>query len=123
MILAAIALVIPAINALMFTLYNGAALLFPSWVRLGTEQRGFETMGQSLLTMLATSLAAAVALVFPIGIAVLTFWLGSTVLGPGRILVAALLGASLLFAELWPVIFWLGSVFDKTEVTDVSTAQ
>lgn len=122
-ILGAIALVIPAINALMFTLHNGAALLFPSWVRLGTEQRGFEAMGQSLLTMLATTLAAAVALVFPIGIAVLTLWLGSTLLGPGRILVAALLGASLLFAELWPVIFWLGSVFDKTEVTDVSTAQ
>ena len=122
-ILTAIALVIPAINALMFTLHNGAALLFPAWVRLGTEQRGFEAMGQSLLTVLATTLAAAVALVFPLGIAVLTLWLGSTVLGPGRVLVAAFLGAGLLFAELWPVIFWLGSVFDKTEVTDVGTVQ
>lgn len=122
-ILAAIALVIPAVNALMFTLHNGTALLFPSWVRLGTEQRGFETMGQGLLTMLATTLAAAVALVFPVGLALLTLWLGSTALGPLSILVAALLGASVLLAELWPVIFWLGSVFDKTEVSDVGTAQ
>ncbi|MEP6836162.1 MAG: putative ABC exporter domain-containing protein [Gemmatimonas sp.] len=118
-VLGAIALAIPAINALMFTVHNGAALLFPSWVRLGTEQRGFETMGQGLLTMLATSLTAAVALVFPVGLGILILWLGSTALGPAGILVASLLGASLLFAELWPVIFWLGSVFDKTEVSDV----
>lgn len=122
-VLGAIALVIPALNALMFTLHNGAALLFPSWVRLGTEQRGFETMGQGLLTMLATSLAAAVALVFPVGLALLVLWLGSTALGPAGILVAALLAAALLFAELWPVIFWLGSVFDKTEVSDVGLSQ
>ena len=120
-VLAAIALAIPAMNALMFTLHNGAALLFPSWVRLGTEPRGFETMGQSLLTILATMLAAAVALVFPVGLGVLILWLGSTALGSLSILVAALLGAVLLMAELWPVIFWLGSVFDKTEVTDVGT--
>ena len=122
-ILGGIALAIPAINALMFTLHNGAALLFPSWVRLGTERRGFETMGQGLLTMLATSLAAAVALVFPVGLAVLILWLGSTAFGPASILVAAIFGAGLLFAELWPVIFWLGSVFEKTEVTDVGLPQ
>lgn len=122
-VLAALALVIPAINALMFTLHNGAALLFPSWVRLGTEQRGFETMGQGLLTMLATTLGAAVALVFPVGLAILILWLGSALLGPSSILVAALLGAGLLLAELWPVILWLGSVFDKTEVSDVGTVQ
>ena len=102
---------------------HGAALLFPSWVRLGTERRGFETMGQGLLTMLATSLAAAVALVFPAGLAILILWLGSSVLGPASMLVAAFVGAALLFAELWPVIFWLGSVFEKTEVTDIGLPQ
>lgn len=122
-LLASVALCIPAMNALMFTLHNGAALLLPSWVRLGTESRGFETMGQSLLTMVAITLVAAIALVFPVGVGALTLWLGTSALGVWAILLAAFAGATLLILELWPVIFWLGSVFDKTEVSDVALAQ
>lgn len=121
-ILLAIALAIPAFNALMFTVHNGAALLFPGWVRLGTEPRGFETMGQNLLTMVATTLVAAVALVFPAGLAFLIIWLASSALGVWAILAAALAGSVLLVLELWPVIFWLGSVFDRIDVADIAPA-
>lgn len=122
-LLAAIALAIPALNALQFTLHNGAALLFPSWVRLGTEARGFETMGQNLLTMGATTLLAGVALVFPVGLAVMVIWLGSSWLGAWALLLASVAGSLLLCAELWPVVFWLGGVFDRTDVSDVAPAQ
>lgn len=121
--LLAAAIIVPAVNLLTFTIQNGAALMFPSWVRMGVEARGFETMGQNLLTMGATTLLSAVALVFPAGLAILIVWLGTTWLGPWAVLAAAVFGSALLVAELWPVIFWLGSVFDRTDVSDVSPSQ
>lgn len=117
------AIAVPAVNSLTFTIQNGAALMFPSWVRMGVDSRGFETMGQNLLTMGATTLLSAVALVFPVGLGVLIVWLGSTWLGPWAVLAACAAGSALLFAELWPVIFWLGSVFDRIDVSEVSPSQ
>ncbi len=117
-----IVIAVPTFNALMFTVQNAAALLFPAWVRLGTDARGFETMGQKLLTMGATSLVAAVALVFPCGIGVLTVWLSSVFdspLGTWSILVGAVLACIVLAFEIWPVILWLGTVFDRTDLNDV----
>ena len=114
-----VAIGIPVLNALMFTVQNGAALLFPAWVRLGTEARGFETMGQNLLTMGATTLVAAVALVFPVGLGLLIVFLGRSLNGWAMPL-ATFLGGFLLMLELWPVVFWLGDVFDQTDVNDVA---
>ncbi len=114
----AAALGIPLLNALMFTVHNATALLFPAWVRLGSESRGFETMGQNLLTMGATTLVAAVALVFPVGLALLIMFLGRA-LGGWVFPLATLAGGALLLLELWPVINWLGDVFERTDVTEV----
>jgi ABC-2 type transport system permease protein len=122
-VLLSIALGVPAMNLLMFTVHNGAALMFPSWVRLSSETRGFETMGQNLLTIGATLLIAAVALVFPIGMAALIFWAGSSVLGSWALLLGTVAASALLCLELWPVIFWLGSVFDRMDVSEVAGAQ
>ncbi|MEO7998770.1 MAG: putative ABC exporter domain-containing protein [Gemmatimonadaceae bacterium] len=122
-LLLSIALAIPAFNALMFTVHNGAALMFPGWVRLGTEPRGFETMGQNLLNLVATSLVAAVALVFPAGLAFLIIWLATSALGVWAIFIAALSASVLLLLELWPVIYWLGSVFDRIDVAEIAPAQ
>ncbi|MBL0173496.1 MAG: hypothetical protein IPP90_22950 [Gemmatimonadaceae bacterium] len=115
----AVALGIPVLNALMFTVQNGTALLFPAWVKLGTEARGFETMGQNLLTMGATTLVAAVALVFPVGLGLLIVYLGRGLEG-WALPLATFLGGILLLLELWPVIIWLGDVFDRTDVSDVA---
>ncbi len=115
----AAAIAIPTLNALMFTVQNGTALLFPAWVRLGTDSRGFETMGQNLLTMGATTLVAAVALVFPAGLALLVIFLGHS-LGVWTLPLAALLGGSLLLLELWPIVNWLGDVFERTDISDIA---
>ena len=115
----AVAIGIPVLNALMFTVQNGTALLFPAWIKLGTEARGFETMGQNLLTMGATTLVAAVALVFPVGLGLLTVFLGRS-LGDWTVPLATLLGGILLLLELWPVIIWLGDVFDRTDVNEIA---
>ncbi len=117
-ILVSIVVGVPAFNALMFTIQNGTALLFPAWVRLGTEARGFETMGQNLLTTGATTLVAAVALVFPVGLAALVLWLTND-WGGWSVLAATLLASGIIIAELWPVLHWLGTVFDDTDVNEV----
>ena len=115
----AVAIAIPVLNTLMFTVQNGAALMFPAWVRLGTEARGFETMGQNLLTMGATTLVAAVALVFPVGLGLLIVFFGHALHG-WSVLIATLLGGILLLLELWPVIYWLGDLFDRTDVSEIA---
>ena len=122
--LCAIVVAVPIFNALMFAIQNGTALLFPAWVRLGTDARGFETMGQNLLTTGATTLVAAVALVFPVGVGAATVWLSNVFespLGHWAILLGTVLGSAVLALELWPLLGWLGSVFEKTDVSDVNT--
>lgn len=118
-----VALAVPLFNALMFAIQNGMALLFPAWVRLGTDARGFETMGQNLLTTGATTLVAAVALVFPVGIGIVTVWLSDVLdspLGVWSVLAGTLLGCAVLALELWPLLVWLGTVFEKTDLSDVA---
>ena len=118
-ILVSIVVGVPAFNALMFTIQNGTALLFPAWVRLGTESRGFETMGQNLLTTGATTLVAAVALVFPLGAGALVLWLAND-WGGWSVLAATVLASLIIAAELWPVLRWLGTVFEHTDVNEVA---
>ena len=117
----AVALAVPALNAIMFTVQNGVALLFPAWVRLGAESRGFETMGQNLLTMGATTIVAALGLVFPVGLGIIVAWFGRTWLGTGALLLAVVLGIAIIALQLWPVVLWLGRVFERTDVADVAT--
>jgi hypothetical protein len=111
---------VPAFNALMFTIQNGTALLFPAWIRLGAESRGFETMGQNLLTTGATVLVVAVALVFPVGAGALVLWLAND-WGGWSVLAATVLASIIIAAELVPVLRWLGTVFEQTDVNEVGS--
>jgi hypothetical protein len=120
-IIVSVAVGVPVFNALMFTIQNGTALLFPAWVRLGTEARGFETMGQNLLTTGATTLVAAVALVFPVGLGALVLWITND-WGGWSVLVATILAAAVVVAELWPLLLWLGGVFEKIDVSEVAAS-
>ena len=118
----AVIVAVPVFNFLMFTIQNATALLFPAWVRLGTESRGFETMGQNLLTTGATALVAGIALVLPIGIAVaLVFGLGTS-MGDWVYLVATILAGAAIIAEIWPLLAWLGKVFERTDESEVLLA-
>ena len=120
-IIVSVAVGVPIFNALMFTIQNGTALLFPAWVRLGTEARGFETMGQNLLTTGATTLVAAVALVFPVGLGALVLWYTND-WGGWSVLVATILASAVVVAELWPILMWLGGVFEKIDVSEVAAS-
>lgn len=108
-------LVLPAINFVGMLLQNGAALLFPGWVRVGLTRGGVETLGQSMLTALAYMAALAVALIVPVIGAVGIVVMLQTWLGAWAALPAALGSALLLVAEGWLLSLWLGTVYERLD--------
>jgi hypothetical protein len=57
---------LPGINLLGMLIQNGAALLYPAWVRLGSGRPGgVEALGQNLLMTVAFVALLAAALVVP----------------------------------------------------------
>jgi hypothetical protein len=112
----AVVLALPVVNAVGLTIQNAAALLFPAWVRLGdVRPSGVEAMGQSLLTVTATLMLAALILLVPAalggGLSALMFrGLGMWALLPGVIV-----GVGAVLAELSLIVGWLGRVFERTE--------
>lgn len=112
-------LLVPAINLLTFTIQNGLALLYPAWVQLGTDRRGFEAMGQTMLTTGFTVIGGAIAMVFPLLLGAAALFIGRVWLGAWGTPLAALVVLLCLLAEVVPIWFALGTVFDRTEPGDV----
>ncbi len=118
-VLMAVPLVIVCVNLLTFTVQNGLALLFPAWVQLGTDRRGFEVMGQTILTFGMTIVVGAVAFVFPTLLAAATWYIGRVWLGAWSLPLAAFVALLVMLAELVPLWMALGGVLERTEPGDV----
>lgn len=117
-VLAAAFVALPVLNYMGLLLHNGAALLYPAWVHLGTGRSGgVEALGQNVLTMLAFAVILAGTLAPPTVLGVGVFALLEPVLGFPALLPAAMVAAAGMAAEAWLVIVWLGSVFERTDVT------
>ncbi|MCE9602923.1 MAG: putative ABC exporter domain-containing protein [Gemmatimonadetes bacterium] len=108
-----------ALNAANFTLHNGAALLFPGWVKLGEYgPGGIEATGQMMLTTVATLLGLVLLLVLPAvagGVGYLAF---SAELGTG-VLMGLLVATAILAAETWLMVSGLGRAFETVEPTQI----
>jgi len=115
----AVPLVIVCVNLLTFTVQNGLALLYPAWVQLGTDRRGFEVMGQTMLTFGMTLVVGAVAFVFPTLLAAATWYIGRVWMGAWSAPLAALVALLVVLAELVPLWVVLGGILDRTEPGDV----
>jgi membrane protein YdbS with pleckstrin-like domain len=72
-----------------------------------------------LLTTGATTLVAAVALVFPVGVGALVLWIAND-WGGWSVLLATMLASVVVIAELWPLLHWLGGVFERIDVSEVA---
>ena len=60
---------LPGINLLGMMIQNGAALLYPAWVRLGSGRpAGVEALGQNMLMMVVFVALLAVTLLLPVAI-------------------------------------------------------
>ena len=123
LILAAAPLILLVFNATTVTIQNGAALLFPAWVKLGSAKSGgVEVLGQSLLTMVASLVALALALLPP-AIAAIGTYFAVTVLLDGSVIAAAAAGLGIgilaLAVEVGMVMMMLGEVFERGEMVGV----
>lgn len=123
----ALAIALPGLNAATLTVQNGIALLFPAWVRQpGGSARGIEATGQNLVGTALTLAASAVLLAIPAGLALALVWAlrrsAAAALGPWLAVPAAALFTLGAAGVLWPVVGWLGRVFDRTDPIETTPA-
>jgi hypothetical protein len=109
-------LCLPAINLLGMLIQNGAALLFPAWVRLGSgRMAGVEALGQNLLMMIAFVAVLTVTLIVPVAIGGGGFLLLRSVLDNWAALPATAVGLLVVGFEAALMVDWLGRVFERTD--------
>jgi ABC-2 type transport system permease protein len=119
---------LPTLNAIALTVANGAALLFPGWVRLGDGRAtGIEAMGQNVLAIFVSLMITFVALIPPLLFAVLVASgvsaLSSRALSAWAFVPAAPVAALVALGELWLVVRWLGRVFARTDLAQIQPPQ
>ncbi len=113
-------LLLPALNFMGLMIMNGAALLFPAWVRTSQSRAGgVDTLGQNVLTAAAYLLALAVALLLPLAVGAGAGYLLRSALGIASGVAAAAVAAGMLLFQGWLLSVWLGMAFDRI---DPSTA-
>lgn len=113
-------LLLPSLNFMGLMIMNGAALLFPAWVRTSQSRAGgVDTLGQNVLTAAAYLLALGVALIVPLAIGAGAGFLARPVLGVGGGVVAAAVASGILAFQAWLLSVWLGMAFERL---DPSTA-
>ena len=121
--LATAALGLPGVNAASLTVQNGAALLFPTWVRPAGGPRGVEAMGQNLLSTGLAIVFAGGLLALPGAVSALLAWGLWPMLGPWALAPAATLLTAAATLELRPVHAWLGRVFERTDPSAIGAAR
>ncbi len=109
---------LPGINLLGMLIQNGAALLYPDWVRLGSGRPGgVEALGQNLLMTIAFVALLAVALVVPAAISSGGFLLLRPALDGWAALPATALALGAMAFEAALMVEWLGRIFERTDPT------
>ena len=120
MIVAAAPVVLLVFNATTVTIQNGAALLFPAWVKLGTAKSGgVEVLGQSILTMVASLVVLALALIPPAIAAVAAYFAVSMVVPESfitPIVAGVAIGLLAMAIEVTMTMMMLGEVFERGEL-------
>ncbi|MDQ2768321.1 MAG: hypothetical protein M3Y30_14350, partial [Gemmatimonadota bacterium] len=117
---------LPTLNAIALTVANGAALLFPGWVRLGDGRAaGIEAMGQNVLAIFVSLIITLAAMIPPLFAAVVIAGAVSAVtshaMNVWSFVPAAPVGALVVAGELWLVIRWLGRVFARTDISQIES--
>ena len=114
--LAAAFLFLPGINLLGMLIQNGAALLYPGWVRLGSGRAGgVEALGQNFLMMVAFIALLAGVLALPAAISGGAFLLLRPAMDGWAGFPAAALALLVMAYEAALLVGWLGRVFERTD--------
>lgn len=123
-IFAAAFILAPAVVAAQVVAHNGLAVLFPAWAAVGaTRARGIDAMGQRML-LLAGMLFTLLVSLLP-GLAAAAAFAAVVYLITGTVLVVApaMLAALVVAAECLVAIEGLGRVLERTDPSEVETAE
>jgi hypothetical protein len=107
---------LPGINLLGMIIQNGAALLYPAWVRLGSGRpAGVEALGQNMLMMVVFVAMLAVTLLLPVTIGGGAFLLLQHAIHRWAALPATVLVLGIMAFEAALLVEWLGRLFERTD--------
>ncbi len=107
---------LPGINLLGMIIQNGAALLYPAWVHLGSGRpAGVEALGQNMLMMLMFVALLAVTLLLPVAIGGGAFLLLHRTINGWAALPATVLVLGTMAFEAALLVEWLGRLFERTD--------
>lgn len=115
------AMVLPSLNFAGMMVQNGAALLFPGWVRV-TATRGIEALGQHMLTAIAYFFALVALVLLPAALGTGMAWLARGVGDMLAVLAGAAMASLGLLGESWLMSLWFGSVFTRTDLASAGVA-
>jgi hypothetical protein len=114
-----VALMAPMFSMVSVLLFNGMALLYPAWTRLGlAAAQGFEAVGQQMLVVFAQLLALALVLLLPAAAFGLLYWIGHWWFSWRTLVPASALAATTVLAlEAFAGLLWLGNLFDRLDLS------
>ena len=116
LLLLASVVLLPAVNLLGMLIQNGAALLYPAWVRLGSGRTaGVEALGQNLLMMIAFVALLSLTLVVPAALGGGSYLLLRGLVGDWALVPAMLLILGTIAFEAALMVDWLGGIFERTD--------
>ena len=126
LVISILAVALPALLAfatVMVAVQNGAPVLFPGWVRLGTVVGGgMENLGQGVMSM-GIILILVLLLLIPAGlVAAFSIWFLSPFSPAVAAFAALVTGSATLGAETFGIFAVLGRALEKTEPSETAYA-
>ncbi len=116
----AVAVLAPGLAFAQLAIQNGMALLFPAWVTLGSQRaRGFDAMGQRIIT-LAGSWLALLVMALPGALAGGIVWFVlRRLVGSAALIPAAAVCSGLLLVEVLVITELLGPAYEQLDLLAV----
>ncbi len=118
------AMLVPAVVFAQLTIHNAVALVLPGWVSLGRQRaRGFDAIGQRLITLGGTWVVLLVSLL-PGAVAGGLVWLALVrLLGVIAVVPGAIVATAVVAMEVALATEALGPLFEKIDVTSVEKGE
>jgi hypothetical protein len=116
----AVAVLAPGLAFAQLAIHNGMALLFPAWVTLGSQRaRGFDAMGQRIIT-LAGSWFALIVMALPGAVAGGVVWFAMRVfVGSIALVAGAAVCSAVLLVEVLVMTELLGPAYERLDLLAV----
>ena len=116
----AVVLASPAMIAAQYVVHNGATILFPAWVQIGSQRaRGIDAMGQRLV-MMAAVLVSLLLFALPGAIGAGVVWLFVyRFVGAVALIPMAAVFSAIVAIEVVVVTELLGPAYERIDVTSV----